>query len=98
MKNENERGSFIFHFSFFDLAKHPRREEPAQMSRSRGRNLIEIDPAHRALLELDRVPRADQPARQFAEARLVTDEREAALARVFFEFRDKRGVRRAGRE
>ena len=51
-----------------------------------------------ALLELDRMARADQPGGELAEPRLVADQRDAALARVLLEIGEHRRVAAAGRQ
>ena len=62
------------------------------------RQRVDVDAADRALLELDRVPRADEPRGELADARLVADERDARLARVLLEIGDDRRVAAAGRQ
>ena len=63
-----------------------------------GGKTVEVDAADRALLELDRRARADQPRRELADVRLVADQRDARLAGMLGDFLHHRGRRAGGRQ
>ena len=63
-----------------------------------GRQLVDVDPTDRTLLELDGVARADQPRRELADARLVADDADARLPGVLLEIGEDHRLGAAGRE
>ncbi len=63
-----------------DFAKYARREKPAQLTGPGRRKRGDVDPAHRAFLELERPPQPDQAAGEFADARLVTHQGDAVTS------------------
>src|SRR5262249_48912053 len=77
---------------FLDRRHHLGREEPAQLSGAYRRDFVDIDSADSALLELERMARSDQPGAQFANTRLVSNQRDARLAAVFLEVGQQRRV------
>ena len=78
------------------FAQQARRQEPAQAPGPFGREHLEVDPADRALLELERHARTDQSRRELAHVRLVPDDGDARFAHMFGELLEHRG-RCAGR-
>src|SRR5207253_5579177 len=71
---------------------------PTQVPRPGRGKTFHVDARDRALLELDRVARSDQPRGELADARLVSDERDARLARVLLQIGDDGGEGAAGGE
>src|SRR5688572_21864739 len=58
---------------FTELAKDARGEEPSQLTGSGGRQRRHVNPADRALLELQRATQSHQSGRQLPEAGLVAN-------------------------
>src|SRR5439155_22945361 len=77
----------------FSQAAHDlRRQQPAQIAGSARRDLVDIDAAHRAFLELDLVAGSDQARGELPDGWLMSDEPDAGLARMFFEVDDHCGI------
>src|SRR5262245_61913567 len=81
-----------------ERAEEFRRQEPPQLAWALRRQLVDVDPADRTLLELDAMARADEPRGQLADAGFVPDDRDVRFSRVLLEVGEERGMRAARRE
>jgi len=81
-----------------DFPKYSRRQEPAQLPRSRRRQRRHVDPADRALLELQRPSESDQSGRQLAHPRFVPDDRDPMMSMLRGQLVDNRAMRATRRK